>query len=66
VLPNIPQAVVAFLATNAVGAVWSSCSPDFGKAAITERFLQIEPKVLFIADGYTYNGKTYDMTSFAQ
>ncbi|MEO6283262.1 MAG: acetoacetate--CoA ligase [Dyadobacter sp.] len=66
VLPNIPQAVVAFLATNAVGAVWSSCSPDFGKAAITERFSQIEPKVLFIADGYTYNGKTHDMTSFAQ
>jgi acetoacetyl-CoA synthetase len=65
VLPNIPQAVVAFLATNAVGAVWSSCSPDFGKPAITERFLQIEPKVLFTVDGYIYNGKTYDITAFA-
>lgn len=65
VLPNIPQAVVAFLATNAVGAVWSSCSPDFGKPAITERFSQIEPKVLFTVDGYVYNGKTYDITAFA-
>ena len=65
VLPNIPQAVVAFLAANAVGAVWSSCSPDFGKPAITERFAQIEPKVLFTVDGYIYNGKTYDITSFA-
>jgi acetoacetyl-CoA synthetase len=65
VLPNIPQAVVAFLATNAVGAVWSSCSPDFGKPAIAERFAQIEPKVLFTVDGYVYNGKTYDITTFA-
>ena len=65
VLPNIPQAVVAFLAANAVGAVWSSCSPDFGKPAITERFAQIEPKVLFTVDGYVYNGKAYDITSFA-
>jgi acetoacetyl-CoA synthetase len=60
VLPNIPQAIVAFLAANAVGAVWSSCSPDFGRAGIVDRFLQIEPKVLFVADGYCYNGKTYD------
>lgn len=58
VLPNIPQAVVAFLATNAIGAVWSSCSPDFGKAGIVDRFAQIEPKVLFVVDGYLYNGKT--------
>ncbi|MET7255316.1 acetoacetate--CoA ligase [Dyadobacter fermentans] len=65
VLPNIPEAAVAFLAANAVGAVWSSCSPDFGKPAITERFAQIEPKVLFTVDGYVYNGKTYDITSFA-
>lgn len=63
VLPNIPQAVVAFLATNAIGAVWSSCSPDFGHASIVERFRQIEPKVLLAADGYTYNGKTYDKTA---
>ncbi|MCE7062663.1 acetoacetate--CoA ligase [Dyadobacter sp. CY343] len=66
VLPNIPQSVIAFLAANSVGAVWSSCSPDFGKTALIERFLQIEPKVLFIADGYHYNGKTHDLTSFAQ
>ncbi|HEV7346796.1 acetoacetate--CoA ligase [Telluribacter sp.] len=63
VLPNIPEAVVAFLATNAVGAVWSSCSPDFGHASVVDRFRQIEPKVLIAADGYTYNGKSYDKTS---
>jgi len=63
VLPNIPQAVVAFLAVNAIGAVWSSCSPDFGKAGIVERFSQIEPKVLFVADGYHYNGKMHDTTA---
>jgi acetoacetyl-CoA synthetase len=60
VLPNIPQAIIAFLATNAIGAVWSSCSPDFGTAGIVDRFSQIEPKVLFLVDGYSYNGKTYD------
>ncbi|WP_189567590.1 acetoacetate--CoA ligase [Persicitalea jodogahamensis] len=63
VLPNIPQAVVAFLATNAVGAVWSSCSPDFGEASILDRFAQIEPKVLIVADGYQYNGRSYDKTA---
>ncbi|WP_020602064.1 acetoacetate--CoA ligase [Spirosoma spitsbergense] len=57
VLPNGPEAVIAFLATNAIGAIWSSCSPDFGTASVVDRFLQIEPKVLFAADGYTYNGK---------
>ena len=62
VLPNIPEAVVAFLATNAIGAVWSSCSPDFGTASIVDRFRQIEPKVLIAADGYTYNGKSIDKT----
>jgi acetoacetyl-CoA synthetase len=66
VLPNIPQAVVAFLAVNAVGAVWSSCSPDFGKSAVIDRFLQIEPKILFVADGYSYNGKTYDSSELIQ
>jgi len=66
VLPNIPQAVVAFLATNSVGAVWSSCSPDFGKAGIVDRFLQIEPKVLFLADGYYYNGQIYDSAATNQ
>jgi len=62
VLPNIPQTIVAFLAANAVGAVWSSCSPDFGKAGIVDRFLQIEPKVLFLTDGHIYNGKRHDST----
>ncbi|GAB3573128.1 acetoacetate--CoA ligase [Spirosoma luteolum] len=62
VLPNGLEAVVAFLATNAVGAVWSSCSPDFGTASITDRFQQIEPKILIAADGYTYNGKPVDKT----
>jgi acetoacetyl-CoA synthetase len=61
-LPNIPQAIVAFLASNAVGAIWSSCSPDFGLAGVVDRFQQIEPKVLFVADGYCYNGKTHDST----
>ena len=62
VLPNGPEAVVAFLAVNAVGAVWSSCSPDFGTASIADRFRQIEPKILIAADGYSYNGKPIDKT----
>ncbi len=62
VLPNGLEAVVAFLATNAVGGVWSSCSPDFGTASIIDRFQQIEPKILIAADGYTYNGKPVDKT----
>jgi len=66
VLPNIPQAVVAFLAVNSVGAIWSSCSPDFGISAVTERFQQIQPKVLFVTNGHVYNGKTYDSTNFIQ
>jgi len=56
VLPNIPQAVVAFLAANAVGAIWSICSPDFSTASIVERFSQLKPVILIVADGYTYNG----------
>ncbi len=62
VLPNGLEAVVSFLATNAVGGVWSSCSPDFGTASIIDRFQQIEPKILIVADGYTYNGKPVDKT----
>jgi acetoacetyl-CoA synthetase len=62
VLPNSPEAIITFLATNAVGAVWSSCSPDFGTASIVDRFQQIEPKILIAADGYTYNGKPIDKT----
>lgn len=59
VLPNIPEAVVAFLATQSIGAVWSSCSPDFGNPSIEDRFVQVSPKVLFASDGYVYNGKAY-------
>jgi acetoacetyl-CoA synthetase len=59
-LPNIPEAIVAFLATASIGAVWSSCSPDFGPASVIDRFAQIEPKVLFAVDGYRYGGKDFD------
>jgi acetoacetyl-CoA synthetase len=59
-LPNIPEAIVAFLATASLGAVWSSCSPDFGAASVVDRFAQIEPKVLFCVDGYRYGGKDFD------
>src|SRR5918993_519452 len=61
-LPNVPEAVVAFLATASIGAVWSSGSPDFGAGSIVDRFKQIEPKVLFAVDGYRYGGKDYDRT----
>nr|WP_062335399.1 acetoacetate--CoA ligase [Herbidospora sakaeratensis] len=61
-LPNIPEALIAFLATASLGAIWSSCSPDFGAPAIIDRFTQIEPKVLIAVDGYTYNGKYFDRT----
>ncbi len=59
-LPNIPEAIVAFLASAAIGATWSSCSPDFGSASVIDRFAQIEPKVLFAVDGYSYGGKRFD------
>jgi len=59
-LPNIPEATVAFLASASIGAVWSSCSPDFGPASVVDRFAQIEPKVLFAVDGYRYGGKDFD------
>ena len=61
-LPNIPEAIVAFLATASIGAVWSSCSPDFGPASVVDRFAQIEPRVLFAVDGYRYGGKDFDRT----
>ena len=60
VLPNLPEAIVAMLATTSLGAVWSSCSPDFGTSGVLDRFGQIEPKVLFASDGYFYNGKLID------
>lgn len=59
-LPNLPETVVAMLATASIGATWSSCSPDFGVHGVIDRFGQIAPKVLFTADGYFYGGKTLD------
>ncbi len=59
-LPNVPEAIAAVLATAAVGAIWSSCSPDFGVEGVLDRFGQIAPKVLFAADGYVYNGKVHE------
>ena len=59
-MPNIPEAIAAFLATASIGAVWSSCSPDFGARSVIDRFAQIEPKVLLAVDGYRYNGKDFD------
>ena len=59
-LPNLPEAVIAMLATASRGAVWTSCSPDFGVNGVLDRFGQVRPKVLFAADGYHYGGKTLD------
>jgi len=60
ILPNGPEAVIAFLAAASIGAIWAVCSPEFGPEAVTDRFRQIEPKVLIIADGYRYGGQDYD------
>jgi len=59
-LPNFIGSIVAMLATVSVGAIWSSCSPDFGEQGVIDRFGQIEPKVLFCVDGYFYNGKSHN------
>src|SRR5258705_6836026 len=59
-MPNIPETVIAMLASASIGAVFSTCSPDFGVQGVVDRFGQIAPKVLFAADGYHYNGKTLD------
>jgi acetoacetyl-CoA synthetase len=59
-LPNIPEAVAAFLACASLGAIWSSCSPDFGVRSVVDRFAQIEPKVLLAVDGYRYGGREFD------
>jgi acetoacetyl-CoA synthetase len=59
-VPNIPEAVIAMLATASIGAVWSSCSPDFGVAGVLDRFGQIAPKILVTADGYRYGGTPVD------
>ena len=59
-MPNIPQTVVAMLATTAIGAIWACCSPDFGERGVLDRFAQLSPKVLFCIDGYRYGGKSFD------
>ena len=59
-VPNITETIVAMLATTSIGAIWSSCSPDFGVKGVMDRFGQIEPRILFTADGYFYNGKSHD------
>jgi acetoacetyl-CoA synthetase len=59
-MPNIPETIAAFLACASLGAIWSSCSPDFGARSVIDRFAQIEPKVLFAVDGYRYNGRDFD------
>jgi acetoacetyl-CoA synthetase len=62
-MPNIPETIAAFLACASIGAVWSSCSPDFGVRSVIDRFAQIEPKVLLTVDGYTYGGKAIDRSA---
>jgi acetoacetyl-CoA synthetase len=59
-LPNSPAALIGFLATASIGAIWSSCSPDFGAGSVVDRFAQIEPKVLLAVDGYAYGGREFD------
>ena len=61
-MPNIPETIIAMLATSSIGAIWSSSSPDFGIKGVLDRFKQIEPAILFAADGYYYNGKKYVLT----
>jgi len=63
IMPNIPQTVIAMLATTSVGAIWASCSPDFGWRGVIDRFSQLTPKALFCVDGYRYGGKEFDRTA---
>src|SRR5690606_10358715 len=65
-LPNIPEAMIGLLATASLGAIWSSCSPDFGVRSVLDRFSQIEPKALLAVDGYRYNGQAYDRLEMVQ
>lgn len=65
-IPNIPEAVIAFLACASIGAVWSSCSPDFGSLTVIDRFKQIEPKIFIAVDGYRYGGKDFHRLSTVQ
>ena len=62
-MPNIPETIIAMLATSSIGAIWSSCSPDFGIKGVLNRFKQIEPKLIFTTDSYWYNGKQIDCIS---
>ena len=59
-MPNRPETVIAFLACASIGAIWSSCAPDMGVRVVTDRFQQIEPKLIFVIDSYSYNGKQHD------
>ena len=59
-MPNVPEAIAAFLACASIGATWSSCSPDFGARSVVDRFAQIEPKLLLTVDGYRYGGRDFD------
>ncbi len=59
-MPNIPQTMVAMLATTAIGAIWACCSPDFGSRGVIDRIQQLSPKLLFCVDGYQYGGKAFD------
>jgi acetoacetyl-CoA synthetase len=65
-VPNVPEAVVAMLATTSIGAIWSSCSPDFGPLGVVDRLGQIEPRILVIADGYRYGGRSFDSLARAK
>jgi len=65
-MPNLPETIIAMLATTSIGAIWSSCSPDFGVSGVVDRLGQIEPKVLFCAAAYTYNGKLHDCLAKVQ
>jgi acetoacetyl-CoA synthetase len=62
-LPNIPQTAIAMLASTSVGAIWTSCSPDFGGRGISDRFGQLSPRILFCVDSYRYGGRDYDRTA---
>ncbi len=65
-LPNRPETVAAMLAATSIGAIWTSCSPDFAEAAIVDRFSQVEPRVLFVSDGYVFKGRTFDVRDTAR
>ena len=65
-MPHIPETIIAFFAAASLGAIWSSCSPDFGSRSVLDRFQQIEPTVLIAVDGYNYGGKTFERTAVVQ